>query len=122
MADAAEAHATFASADTVGAIERLRSLTPNAPRNFLVFGDFEPLAVERMLLAELLLAQGDYGDAYEVASIFDHPAPVAYLPFLPRSLAIRERAAEALGDSERMAEAGMRLRALGWRESPSLIP
>lgn len=122
MADAVRAHSDLARGDTATALVRLSSLTPNAPRNLLEFGDFEPLPIERMLLAELLLARGEYEAAYRVARVFDHPAPIVYGPFLPRSLAIRLAAATALGDSDRVESMRARLGALGWEEPPPTSP
>jgi tRNA A-37 threonylcarbamoyl transferase component Bud32 len=113
LADAVACHRTYARSDTVGAISCLRALSPTARRDSLV-GDFaEPLAVERALLADLLLARGEFEEAHWVAAIFDHPAPLVFLPFLGRSLEVRLRAAEALGWEDRAARYRERLRALG---------
>jgi hypothetical protein len=58
------------------------------------------LPTERLLLARLLLARGEALAALQVASNFDAPSPVAYLPYLPASLALRITAADRLGDAK----------------------
>ncbi len=112
-ADALAAHLRLARGDSAGAIEALRRLSPVAQREFIAWGTTEALPVERMTLAELLAAAGDQAGALAVAEQLDHPAPVAFLPFLPASLALRYSAARALGQRERAAEYRDRLEALG---------
>jgi tRNA A-37 threonylcarbamoyl transferase component Bud32/tetratricopeptide (TPR) repeat protein len=113
LADAVACHRSLARGDTAGAIARLRALSSTARRDVLL-GDFvEALAVERALLADLLLARGEFEEAHQVAGIFDHPGPLMFLPFLGRSLEVRLRAAEELGWEDRAAEYGARLQALG---------
>jgi serine/threonine protein kinase/tetratricopeptide (TPR) repeat protein len=84
-------------------IDALGSLATVADGETLEWQFAEPLPVERMLLAELLFSQGDLQRAHDVAAVFDHSGPVVYLPFVPKSLVVRYRAATALGD-RRLAE------------------
>jgi Tfp pilus assembly protein PilF len=89
---------TLAAGDTADAIARLRALSSTAPRDSLLWDLWEPLAAERYLLATLLLARGSYAEARDVASVFDHSQPIAFVPFVAASLGIRLRASVALGD------------------------
>ncbi len=68
-----------------------------------------PLAVERITLSEILLRRGEYRAAIDVASLFDHPEPLVYVAFLPASLSLRLRAAEALGQTEEASRYRKRL-------------
>jgi hypothetical protein len=113
FADALASHLSLARGDTTDAIERLRALRPNATRATLIWGLAESLAVERLLLAELLLARGEYEEAHDVTAVFDHPAPYIYLPFLSRSLTIRLEAAESMGRGDLADRYRQRLQALG---------
>jgi len=113
LSDALGAHLALAQADTATAIARLTRLTPTAGMDSLVWDLFEPLAVERLTLARLLLAREQLEDAHRVAEVFDHPEPTIYLPFLPASLAVRLRVAERLGRTDAAAKYRARLRALG---------
>jgi hypothetical protein len=113
LAEALACHLALARGDTTEAIWRLRTLRPTARRDSLKSDLAEPLAIERMLLAELLLARGAYQEAHDVAAIFDHPAPTIFLPFLPRSLTIRLRAAEYMDREDLAAHYRHRLQSLG---------
>lgn len=93
-------HAALARADTAAAIQVFEALVSNARRDSLTFDHFEPLAIERLTLAELLFARKQFQPALEVASAFDHPEPVSFLAFLPRSLRIRAEAAESLREPQ----------------------
>jgi hypothetical protein len=119
LASAARGHEALARGDTLRAIEVFRGLTPISPYTALWNGLWEPLAAERILLADLLLARGEAEEAYRVAAVFDHPEPAIFVSFLPRSLEIRVRAAESLRGpdwSRRAEEARTRLAALGREE------
>ena len=63
-----------------------------------MWNPWEALGGERLLLARLLLARGEARAALQVASNFDAPSPVTYLPYLPASLELRIEAAERVGD------------------------
>lgn len=95
------------------AIRRFRALRTSASSRQLTWQPDEALAVERMTLARLLLRTRQYQEAHDVAAVFDHPAPISFLYFLPESLGIRYAAARALG-RRRQAEAyEERLRKIG---------
>jgi hypothetical protein len=66
-----------------------------------------------LALAELLFARGWFAEVLRVASIFDSPSPVMYLIYLPVSLGVRLRAAQALGDAALAERFRARLVALG---------
>jgi serine/threonine-protein kinase len=110
--DALSAHLLLARGDSAAALDALQRLTPIARRDFLVWGHTESLPFERLVRAELLFSLGRYQTAIEVADGFDHPTPIVYLPFLPASLALRYRAAQALAQPERAARYRNRLAAL----------
>jgi eukaryotic-like serine/threonine-protein kinase len=92
------ARVTLARGDSTAALEQLRHLTPTADDgSALVWNPWESLAGERLLLARLFFARGEADAALQTASIFDAPASLAFLPYLPASLALRREAAERLG-------------------------
>jgi hypothetical protein len=114
MAKVISAHLTLARGDSASALRDLTALSPNAPPGDLEWQPWESLAGERLALAELLAARGDFVGAERVASRLDAPQPVIHLVFLPAALALRERAAVALGEGRR-AES-LRLRAAALRQ------
>jgi hypothetical protein len=98
FADAIAAHYALAQGDTSAAIARFRALRPTAGPAQLAWGMAEGLPYEMVKLAELLLAQGEYREAIEVATILDHSTCITYIPFVRRSLMVRLRAADAMAD------------------------
>ena len=123
---AARAHLALALADTAEALRRFRALTPNSPRTSLRYPlnwDLqEPLALEQLRLAEILLARGQAQEALDVASAFDSPGVLAFVPFLAVSIELRTRAAEELGDAGLAEALRARLAALrgnAGQESPT---
>ena len=100
IARSVAAYAALASGDSSTAIERLSALKPTGQTSDLAWQPWEPLAAEKITLARLLYARGDYEGAYRVAGAIDHPQSVIYLAFLPASLSIRIDAAEALGETD----------------------
>jgi len=111
----AVAYATLASGDSVTATNLFRALRPTGNTGDLAWQPWEPLAAERITLARLLLARGDYSEAHRVAAALEHPQPVIYVAFLPASLSIQIEAAEAMGNTElaeihRQRLAGLRRR------------
>jgi tetratricopeptide (TPR) repeat protein len=113
LAKVMAARMMLVSGDTASAMRNLASLSPNAQAGDLEWQPWESLAGERLTLAKLLFARGDYAGADQVASRLEAPQPVIHLVFLPAALALRERAAVALGQ-ERRAE-GFRSRAAALR-------
>jgi hypothetical protein len=83
--------------DTLRAISLLQSLPSTAPPE-LTWGFGDALAPERILLARLLFARGQYRESIAAASVFDHAEPVLFLPYLPASLSLRYQAALELSD------------------------
>ncbi len=101
LANVVSAHLTLARKDTAGAVQRLMRLTPNAPLEDLEWQPWEALAGERLTLARLYLAKGDYTLADQVAGRLEASQPVTYLAYLPAALAVRAAAAAALGQAGR---------------------
>jgi len=113
FAQALDAQQFVLRGDTAGAIQALGALRATAPRDALEWEFGESLPVERLLLAELLLQHGRPEDAFNVAASFDHPAAIINVLFVPVSLGIRARAAEALNRRDWASAARNRLTALG---------
>lgn len=111
--DALSARLKLLGGDTTAAIEQLRHVLSAGRRERLDWDVGESLAPERLLLAELLLSRGQAAQAMSVAAAFDHPAPAVFLPFLPASLILRQRAAVALGEKKEARLLQNRLTALG---------
>ena len=103
----------LARGDSALARNELMALRPAAGRLYITWGLWQSLAAERMALAEILLATGDPARAMAVASGFDHFEPVVYLLYLPRSLALRHRAALALGRTDLAKRYADRIREIG---------
>jgi protein kinase-like protein len=112
LAASLSARLALSRGDTSRAEAILKDLAPVGTRSDLAWGLWEPLASERLLLAQLLFARGDYGESLGVASEFDYPQSVIFLLYLPESLALRVRAAERLGMDGRAERYRARLRAL----------
>jgi tetratricopeptide (TPR) repeat protein len=98
--------------DTTAALDSLRAIRPIAPLNVLIWGHWEPLATERLLLAKLLLARGRAKEALDVAQSFDGQRAVIDVAFLRQSLEVRREAAKRLGDRDAEAGFSRRLTAL----------
>jgi DNA-binding SARP family transcriptional activator len=113
MARSLEARATLVDGDTAAAIELLAALRPDKRRADSWY-PWETLAGEQLFLAEALYERGDYGEAVRIAANIDAPAqPPSTLMYLPRSLVVRVRAAQKLGDRELERRSRVRLTALG---------
>jgi len=94
--------------DTSRALEILDANPPTGPRDHLFWDMDLSLPGERLLLAELLLARGEYERAISVAGGFE-ARPIVYLLYMRRSLEIRAEAAEAVGDKGQASEFRARL-------------
>ena len=108
-----DARLALLEGDTAGALARLGAVLDSRPQGDLDWGIGGALAPDRLLRAQLLLATGQPREAIWAAAVFDQPVPVVFLPFLPASLELRRRAAEALGDPREAGEYAERLTALG---------
>jgi tetratricopeptide (TPR) repeat protein len=120
MLGALEGHLALARADTESAVRSFRKLRINVPADALEWGLAEPMAVERMVMAQFALGRGDFAEAHRDAEMFDHPAPIAFLPYLPESLDIRMRAAQGMGRPDLVARYKARLRQLRLSEEIAL--
>ena len=112
VADALAAHLQLHRGDSAGALARFRLLASVARTDSLAWDPWHALVPERMQLAELLLASGDAEQAARVLEVFDGQQTVMFLPYLPRALALRVRAAEALGRPREGAQLRERIAAL----------
>ncbi len=105
----------LARGDTAGAIDSLGAIRPVAPLGELLYGYWAPLAAERLLLAQLLLAQRRPAEALRVAASFDGERAVIDLAYLRPSLEVRRLAAARLGDRKLERELERRLAGLSVR-------
>jgi tetratricopeptide (TPR) repeat protein len=112
FAAALDAGLMLARGDSAQGRAALARLNPNAPRDSLQWELGESLPHERLLAAELALRGGKPGEALRLAAGFDHPEPIIYPAYLPASLELRARAAEALGRGDLASEFRGRLRKL----------
>jgi len=122
VAGAMHAHLLLLQADTVGALREMEALRPTGAGDDLAWSLFEPLAGERLALARILLARGQYVAAHRIASVFDHPQPLVFRAYEALSLAIRTRAADALGDTALARHHRERLVALGRTDLTRAVP
>ena len=95
------------------AVARLRALLAMGNRDGLAWGISEPLAADRLLLAEFLLAHGKPEESVAIASSIDHSFVTTLLPFLPASLALQRQAALTLGQRDLARRIEARLSTLG---------
>jgi tetratricopeptide (TPR) repeat protein len=102
-------HVRLLRGDVAGAITELRELRPNARRSDITWQPWESLAHERLLLAELLLAQGHARAAIDLATLIDAPEPAVHLYYLRPSLQLRVQAAERLGNARLVRDYQVRL-------------
>jgi serine/threonine-protein kinase len=103
LSNVVSADAALARGDSTGALQQLMRLTPNASLEDLEWQPWEALAGERLTLARLYLARGDYPRADQVAGRLEASQPVIHLAYLPAALAVRAEAAAALGEASRAA-------------------
>jgi len=97
LARSAFARLALLRGDTVGALSAFAGIRSESTRETLSWGVWEPFALERIQLARLLTARGEYEEAAHVAGTLDHPQAVMNLLFVPEALDIRIGAAEARG-------------------------
>ena len=99
IAQLMHARLTLARGDSTGAIAALRAVRPNGPRREIAWQPWEGLGLERLLLAELLVARGQSADALKIASQLDATEPLPYLVYLRRSVQLRLSIARKTGDA-----------------------
>jgi tetratricopeptide (TPR) repeat protein/tRNA A-37 threonylcarbamoyl transferase component Bud32 len=114
MARSIRAHVALARGDTAEAMSRLEELVPPIlPGDDLSWDEFAPLGLERLALARLLLANGDYLQAIRVAEVFDSPSPHIYAVFAKVGLQLRLEAARRIPNQLLASRYRARLEALG---------
>ncbi len=122
LARSLEARLALHRGDTVRAMTRLSAPAPPVRSDALTWDLVAPMAADRLLLARLLAARGDFPAALAVASVFDHPGPNVFLPFVPESLRLRAEVAEAIGDRRLAERYRERLARLDTRAQPGSGP
>jgi tRNA A-37 threonylcarbamoyl transferase component Bud32/tetratricopeptide (TPR) repeat protein len=114
MEQSLRAHIALARGDSADALGRLRELVPPIlPGDALSWDEFAPMGLERLALARLLLARGEYLEAIRVADVFDSQAPHIFVLFTGESLRLRREAATYLRDRLLLSRYDARLEALG---------
>jgi len=113
LARSVAARAVLAAGDSTRALGLLEALVPEVGRTPLTWNPWESLGGERLLMAQLRFARGEFKKAWIVAEGFDSPGPVPYLLYVPASLSLRARAAQAMGDVQSVRVLRRRLEALG---------
>ncbi len=108
----AAARLALVEGDSTVALHRLQALVSSAPLKDLIWQPWEGLAGERLALAELRLATGAAEEAYRLASDVDGHRAVVFLIFLPASLELRARAAQAMGRTDLVSRHRARLASL----------
>ena len=122
LAGLVSAHVFLAAGDTAEAIRRFESMTPTGNVQTIAQSLWEPLGLERLTLAKVLLLRRDFEGAIKVASTLDAPAPISFLLYRPESLRLRLRAARALGQRELITKYEARLSALGLHSTDEADP
>ncbi len=113
FAQSAAAFAALARGDSARALLMLHAIVSRpAPGGDLVWDLTLPRGIERLVLARLLAARGDYRKAIDVANVFDAAWPSIYLLYVPASLELRAGAAAALADKALESRFRERLAAL----------
>jgi tetratricopeptide (TPR) repeat protein len=112
LADIGAAYAALVVGDSAAALDRFRALRTTGSMADLAWQPWEPLGAERVQLARLLFARGEYDEAYRVAETLEHPEPVVYLMYLPESLELRAEVADATGRHELALQIRRRQQAL----------
>ncbi|MEX2177906.1 MAG: protein kinase [Gemmatimonadaceae bacterium] len=104
LALSVEAQVRALRGDTAGAISILQAMKPSSLRQGITWSLWESLGPERMLLARLQFARGDFEAARRTATFIDATEPMPYPFFLRESLTLRAQAADSL-KSPALAEA-----------------
>jgi len=113
LATSLEAFLALARGDSARALREFDALVPAfAPGDSLKYDEVMPLGAERLQLARLLAARGDYQRAIDVANVLDSNWPVIHTLYLAPSLRLRADAADALGETRLASTFRARLDAL----------
>ncbi len=114
LARSVEGHAALARSDTSTAVRLFQaSLREAVPGGENIEWDIaKPRGLDRLRLAQLLLAIGEPERALRVADVLDSASPSVYLIYLAESLKLRADAAGAVGNMALAAKYGARLSAL----------
>jgi serine/threonine-protein kinase len=110
LAGSAAAHAALARRDSAQALQLFAELIPESiPGSELDWDEATPRGADRLRLAELYVARGEFQRGIDIADVFDSAWPVVYTVYLPASLKLRAEAAAAGGDADRSARYRSRL-------------
>jgi tetratricopeptide (TPR) repeat protein len=113
LARSVSAHAALARGDTAAAEGLLQaSLSEPVPGELLSWDVASPRGLDRLRLAQLLVARGQWQRGIEVANVFEAAQPSVYLLYLPASLRLRAEAAKAMGNETLAGQYQNRLAAL----------
>ena len=113
-AAAARAHALLSRGDSAAALLAFHAVVsmPFPPGAVLVWNPVGGFGLERLRLAQLLLADHQDAEAFNVAATLDAPAPAAFPLFLRASLGVRIAAATRLRQNSVVADLRARLQSL----------
>ncbi len=113
LAKSMASHAALARGDSADALRMLTELmNAEIPGGDLTWNLAISRGTDRLALAELLLARGNYQRAIDIADVFDSAWPQIYILYYPASLRVLADAASALGDTEAAARYRNRLATL----------
>ena len=113
LARSMASHAALARGDTPDALRMLTELVgEELPIEDVTWNVAISRGTDRLALAELLAARGNYKRAIDIADVFDSAWPQIYILYYPASLKVRADAATALGDHQAAARYRSRLATL----------
>jgi predicted Ser/Thr protein kinase len=106
-------HVFLSEGDTAAAMDVFSGLRPTAAKEDLT-RPYESLGYEHLVRAQVLIKRQQYREALRVLAAFDSPggAALVFPVFLPATLELRLRAAQALGDERLVERTRERLRAM----------
>ncbi len=113
LSQSVQAHSTLASGDTTRAIALFSAaILESVPGPDLVWNLAASRGPDRLALARLLTARGNFEEAIAVANVFDSAWPLIYILYYPASLEVRAKAAAGLGNDMLAATYRKRLAAI----------
>jgi len=120
LARSVTAHATLAAGDSVRALALFGAVVrENVPGPDMVWNLAASRGPDRLALAQLLSARGNFQKAIDVANVFDSSWPLIYILYYPASLEVRAMAADGLKDESMAGNYRKRLAALRERRGPA---